>query len=65
MLADRVGEEPIAGAEGGVDGAGEDILGKDTLGEAVDVGAFDEDEGEAAAVDLVIQDDDVGAGPIT
>jgi hypothetical protein len=40
-------------------------LGKDTLGEAVDVGAFDEDEGEAAAVDLVIRDDDVGAGPIT
>jgi hypothetical protein len=49
-----VGKELIARVEGGVNGAGEDILGKDTLGEAVDVGAFNEDEGEAAAVDLVI-----------
>ena len=46
------------------DGAGEDILGKDTLGEAVGVEVFDEDEDEAA-VDLVTRDDDVGAGPIT
>jgi len=58
-----VEEGPIAGVE---DGAGEDILGKVTLGEAVGAEVFDEDEDEATAVDLVTRDDeDVGAGPIT
>ena len=52
--ADKVGEELVAGVEGSIgDGAGEVILGKDTLGEAVDVEVLDEDEDEAAAADLV------------
>ena len=58
--------EPVAGVEGGAgDGAGEDILGKVTLGEVLGAEVFDEDDDEAAAVDLVTRDDDVGAGPIT
>ena len=58
MLIARVG-----GSAG--DGAGEDIFGNMTLGEAVDVEVFDKDEDKVAVVDLVMQDDDVGTGPIT
>ena len=60
--ADRVEEGLVARVE---DGIGEDILGKVTLEEAVGVEVFDKDEDEAAAVDLVTWDDNVGAGPIT
>ena len=61
-----MGEEPVARVEGSMgDGAGEVILGKVTLGEAVDVEAPDEGEDEAAVVDLVTRDDNVGTGPIT
>jgi len=44
----------IARVEGSAgDGAGEDIFGNVTLGEAVDAEAFDEDKDKVAVVDLV------------
>jgi len=62
--ADKLGEVPIDGVAG--DGAGEAILGNETLGGAAGAVAFDEDKDEAAVADLVTRDDeDVGAGPIT
>jgi len=64
--ADKLGEVLIDGVEGVAgDGAGEAILGNETLGGAAGAVAFDEDKDEAAVADLVTQDDDVGAGPIT
>jgi len=63
---DKLGEVPIDGVEGVAgDGAGEAILGNETLGGAVGAVVFDEDEDEAAVADLVTWDDDMGAGPIS
>ena len=64
---DKLGEVPIVKVEGVAgDGAGEAILGNETLEGAAGAEVFDEDEDEAAVADLVIRDDeDVGAGPIT
>jgi len=66
-LADKLGEVPIDGVDRVAgDGAGEAILGNETLGGAADTVVFDKDKDEAAVADLVTQDDeDVGTGPIT